>query len=103
MECASRPLYVPVLDELSEVISIALKTNFQDVESNVVGCPDLLKEWGVPSIGGSGVLVEVGGTPNLFDPTYHHLSYAISDISKCIKGSYPFVSYLFHHDIADMI
>ncbi|GAB5366522.1 hypothetical protein AAMO2058_001150500 [Amorphochlora amoebiformis] len=84
-------LYVPELKELATMLEGALKENFDEVETKVVDCPDLTK-WGLaaPGIGGDPRIIDIGGVPNLLDPTYHGETFHIPNIALDVglKGAY---------------
>ncbi|KAG6457270.1 hypothetical protein O3G_MSEX010192 [Manduca sexta] len=63
-----KELYQPPLDEVVQVLSNALRQNFEHVEVSVVECPDLTKPpyyLTASGLSGNPKLVEVGGVPYL--------------------------------------
>jgi len=95
-------LNTPPLKQFKDMIKIALKDNFQFVETRVVKCPDL-RQWGMiePGLNGGNRLIDVGGVPNLFDPRYNDIKFEINDIAKKIDlpGAYIFGPCAAHHRV----
>ncbi|KPJ00218.1 Ester hydrolase C11orf54-like [Papilio xuthus] len=64
----TKALYVPPLEEIADVLSRELRSNFETVEVSVVDCPDLTQppfDLQAPGISGNATLVEIGGPPYL--------------------------------------
>lgn len=81
----SRPLFVPHLEELVEVLSTGLSSNFQTVEIEIVDCPDLTKEpftLACKGLGGKPRLVDIGGPPYLLPLVRREKLYNLSDVGK---------------------
>lgn len=81
----NRPLFVPHLEELVEVLSTGLSSNFQTVEIEIVDCPDLTKEpftLACKGLGGKPRLVDIGGPPYLLPLVRREKLYNLSDVGK---------------------
>ncbi|XP_050324997.1 ester hydrolase C11orf54 homolog [Bactrocera neohumeralis] len=85
-----KPLYVPPLQELKEIIQSALSKNFENVTVEVGDCPDLTDPfYGLLSsgLGGSPVLLEVGGPPFLLPLVQRSKVYNVKEIvQKALPG-----------------
>jgi len=81
-------LYDPGLEALGLGLKQNLQSEFEHVDVCVCSCPDLRQDpFGLPftGIGGDPRLVDIGGVPNLLDPRFHDLSFAIADIVRCTR------------------
>ncbi|KAH8379067.1 hypothetical protein KR009_002956 [Drosophila setifemur] len=84
-----RPLHVPALSELQQVIQGALCSNFASVDVSVGPCPDLkgtefaLVESG---LGGKPTLLEAGGPPYLRPLVQRDKLYNLTEITRRIQG-----------------
>ncbi|KAG7204034.1 hypothetical protein KM043_001893 [Ampulex compressa] len=71
LQITSRPLHIPPLDEIKNVLVEALTGNFEDVNVEIVDCPDLTAEpftLAAPGLCGKATVLEVGG-PSFLLPT----------------------------------
>lgn len=86
LETAVGSLFVPSLEELRDGLRRELGGNYADVEVDVVGCPDL-REWGLAfeGLGGSERLLDVGGVPNLLNPSKHRISFDLNKLAACAE------------------
>ena len=81
-----KPLYVPELDELANVVANGLKSNYKDSSCSVVDCPDLSKEpYGLasPGICGKTRLADVGGVPYLIPLSQYQTQVYDLQVSVC--------------------
>ncbi len=81
----------PSLLDTSKALDKGLKENYQEVQVDVVDCPDL-KQWGCPAKGISGneKIIDVGGEPYMHDPKFIGTEFDYEEISRNIgsKKSY---------------
>ncbi|XP_011503427.1 PREDICTED: uncharacterized protein LOC105366625 [Ceratosolen solmsi marchali] len=91
-----RELHVPTLDEVKNVFIKALKANFEEVEVEVIDCPDLTEEpftLAAPGLGGRLTIVDVGGPPYLLPLAQKDKIYDIQPLLKELKyGDRAFVA-----------
>ena len=84
MEAMKRTaLWAPPLQELAPVVREGLQANYANVEVEVTDCPDL-RTLGCasPGIGGSTVLLEVGGEPYAHNPSYRHVTFDMAEMAS---------------------
>ncbi|XP_034103449.2 ester hydrolase C11orf54 homolog [Drosophila albomicans] len=84
-----KPLHVPALEELQNVIQGALAKNFKTVSVSVGACPDLkAAQYGLveSGLGGKPTLLEVGGPPFLLPLVQRDKLYNITEITRQIQG-----------------
>ncbi|XP_001352468.3 ester hydrolase C11orf54 homolog [Drosophila pseudoobscura] len=84
-----KPLHVPPLPELQNVIQGALRGNFAQVEVSVGACPDLkAPRFGLveSGLGGRPTLLEAGGPPFLLPNVHREKLYNIKEITRKIQG-----------------
>uniref|UniRef100_A0A1I8P2H9 DUF1907 domain-containing protein n=1 Tax=Stomoxys calcitrans TaxID=35570 RepID=A0A1I8P2H9_STOCA len=85
-----KTLYQPPLEELREVIQSTLAKNFENVSVEVTACPDLKSaEYGLmdSGLGGSPMLLEVGGPPYLLPLVQRDKLYNVKEIcQKSMNG-----------------
>ncbi|XP_016956812.1 ester hydrolase C11orf54 homolog [Drosophila biarmipes] len=84
-----KPLYVPPLSELQNVIQGALTANFAQVDVSVGPCPDLkAKQFSLveSGLGGKPTLLEAGGPPFLLPLVQRDKLYNIAEITRKIQG-----------------
>ncbi|SPP84782.1 ester hydrolase C11orf54 homolog [Drosophila guanche] len=84
-----KPLHVPPLSELQNVIQGALSGNFAQVEVSVGACPDLkAARFGLveSGLGGRPTLLEAGGPPFLLPLVQRDKLYNIKEITRKIQG-----------------
>jgi len=76
---------MPSLFDISKALDKGLKENYQDVQVNVIDCPNL-KQWGCPAEGISGneKIIDVGGEPYMHDPKLIGAEFDYEEISKKI-------------------
>ncbi|KAB7504888.1 Ester hydrolase C11orf54-like protein [Armadillidium nasatum] len=75
------------LEEVSEVLSKGLKSNFAEVSVEVVQCPDLSKapwELAAPGLGGSPRIAEAGGVRNLTPLPKFEKIYDMKELAKLV-------------------
>lgn len=83
-----KELYIPQLEELSQVLKDGLSKNFSNVEVNVVDCPDLReKPWKLASSGicGRTRIADVGGPPYLIPLPDLSKLYSFDDIANIVE------------------
>ena len=75
-------LWSPPLEELAPYVRDGLEANYAQVDVEVVDCPDL-RTLGCasPGIGGSTVLLEVGGEPYAHNPNYRHVTFDMAEMA----------------------
>ncbi len=84
MEAMKRAaLWSPPLEELAPYLREGLQANYASVEVEVTPCPDL-RTLGCasPGIGGSTVLLEVGGEPYAHNPGYRHVTFDMAEMAS---------------------
>ncbi|XP_019876653.2 ester hydrolase C11orf54 homolog [Aethina tumida] len=89
-----RPLYVPPLNELVDVLNKSLKNNFQEVKVELVDCPDLTKQpftLASEGLSGNETLVEIGGPPFLAPLVQRDKVYDLKDIAKLVDSEPAFI------------
>ncbi|XP_064541670.1 ester hydrolase C11orf54 homolog [Drosophila montana] len=85
-----KPLHVPTLEELQQVIQGALRKNFATASVQVGACPDLTAPtYGLveSGLGGRATLLEVGGPPYLLPLVQREKLYNIKEIARRIQGA----------------
>ncbi|XP_037944900.1 ester hydrolase C11orf54 homolog [Teleopsis dalmanni] len=86
-----KSLYVPELNEIKDVIQGALLKNFECVNVEVTECPNLTApQYGLmdSGLGGSPLLLELGGPPYLLPTVQRSKLYDIKEISqKCLPDA----------------
>ncbi len=83
MEAMKRvTMWSPPLEELAPYVRDGLEANYAQVDVEVVDCPDL-RTLGCasPGIGGSTVLLEVGGEPYAHNPRYRHVTFDMAEMA----------------------
>jgi len=75
----------PSLLDISKALDQGLKENYQEVQVDVIDCPNL-KQWGCPAEGISGneKIIDVGGEPYMHDPKFKGAEFDYEEISKKI-------------------
>ena len=75
----------PSLEDVKKALLIGLKENYEQVNIEVVDCPNL-KDWGCPSEGISGneKIIDVGGEPYMHDKRYIGTEFDYEEIAKNI-------------------
>ncbi len=84
MEAMKRTsLWTPPLEELAPYVWEGLQANYASVDVEVTPCPDL-RSLGCasPGIGGSTVLLEVGGEPYAHNPGYRHVTFDMAEMAS---------------------
>ncbi len=84
MEAMKRAaLWSPPLEELAPYVREGLQANYASVDVEVTACPDL-RTLGCasPGIGGSTVLLEVGGEPYAHNPGYRHVTFDMAEMAS---------------------
>lgn len=82
-----KPLHIPPLEEVAEVLQKALQKNFAEVEVTVVNCPDLTKEpfcLKARGLCGSPRLADVGGVPHLMPHVQKDKLYDIKTLAVSV-------------------
>ena len=76
-------LWSPPLEELAQVVRDGMQANYAVVDVEVTDCPDL-RTLGCasPGIGGSTVLLEVGGEPYAHNPSYRHVTFDMAEMAS---------------------
>uniref|UniRef100_A0A2M3Z121 DUF1907 domain-containing protein n=1 Tax=Anopheles braziliensis TaxID=58242 RepID=A0A2M3Z121_9DIPT len=80
-----KPLHMPTLQELRDVLAIGLKSCFTTVDVEVVECPNLTRapfHLAGEGLGGSATLVEIGGPPYLLPTVDLSKLYDVIEVSK---------------------
>ena len=74
---------IPSLEDVAKSLNIGLKENYEQVNIEVVDCPNL-KDWGCPSEGISGneKIIDVGGEPYMHDPKIFGTEFDYEEIQK---------------------
>ncbi len=83
MEAMKRvTLWSPPLEEMAPYVRDGLEANYAQVDVEVVDCPDL-RTLGCasPGIGGSTMLLEVGGEPYAHNPRYRHVTFDMAEMA----------------------
>jgi len=83
MEAMKRvTMWSPPLEVLAPYVRDGLEANYAQVDVEVVDCPDL-RTLGCasPGIGGSTVLLEVGGEPYAHNPRYRHVTFDMAEMA----------------------
>ncbi|XP_029483576.2 ester hydrolase C11orf54 homolog [Oncorhynchus nerka] len=78
-------LYVPILEELCDVLQRGLKNNFADAQVCVVDCPDLTQDpfkFPVKGLCGKPRITDVGGVPYLVPLVKVDKEYNMNTVSK---------------------
>jgi Domain of Unknown Function (DUF1907). len=75
----------PSLDDVRKALLTGLKENYEQVNIEVVDCPNL-KDWGCPSEGISGneKIIDVGGEPYMHDKRFIGTEFDYEEIAKNI-------------------
>ena len=75
-------LWTPELEELAPVVRDGLQANYAHVEVEVTDCPDLRTlGCATAGLGGSTVLLEVGGEPYAHNPNYRHVTFDMAQMA----------------------
>lgn len=76
-------LWSPPLEELVPIVRDGLQANYARVDVEVTDCPDL-RTLGCasPGIGGSTVLLEVGGEPYAHNPSYRQVTFDMAEMAN---------------------
>ena len=76
-------LWSPPLEELAPFVRDGMEANYAVVDVEVTDCPDL-RTLGCasPGIGGSTVLLEVGGEPYAHNPSYRHVTFDMAEMAS---------------------
>ena len=75
-------LWTPQLEELAPVLRDGLQANYAHVEVEVIDCPDLRTlGCATAGLGGSTVLLEVGGEPYAHNPSYRHVTFDMAQMA----------------------
>ena len=76
-------LWSPPLEELAPVVRDGMQANYAVVDVEVTDCPDL-RTLGCasPGIGGSTILLEVGGEPYAHNPSYRHVTFDMAEMAS---------------------
>ena len=76
-------MWSPPLEELAPYVREGLEANYAQVDVEVIDCPDL-RTLGCasPGIGGSTVLLEVGGEPYAHNPRYRHVTFDMAEMAR---------------------
>ncbi|XP_015599119.1 ester hydrolase C11orf54 homolog isoform X2 [Cephus cinctus] len=85
LEVVEKPLFVPPLEEIRDVLKQALPNNFAEVAVEVVDCPDLTKQpftLAAPGLGGKQKLIEIGGPPYLLPLVQREKIYDVQSLLK---------------------
>ena len=76
-------LWSPALEELAPIVRAGLQANYAHVEVEVTDCPDLRTlGCATAGIGGSTILLEVGGEPYAHNPNYRHVSFDMAQMAS---------------------
>lgn len=86
-------LHLPALEEIAAVLESGLKKNYEDVQVEVVDCPDLTQEpfeFPVKGLCGKSRIADVGGVPYLVPTARPDKIYDINTVAKQIDlpGAY---------------
>ena len=75
-------MWSPPLEELAPYVREGLEANYAQVDVEVADCPDL-RTLGCasPGIGGSTMLLEVGGEPYAHNPRYRHVTFDMAEMA----------------------
>ena len=91
MRCELFELASTTLDELRSILQTALDSNYLDARVEVAECPDLRKppyNLAGEGLGGSPVIADIGGQPNLFPEPLLDKRYSMIAIAKdCMQMS----------------
>lgn len=85
LKVEKKALYVPSLQEIADVLNVSLKSNFNEVQVEVVDCPDLTQQpftLANKGLHGSSRLIEVGGPPYLLPLVQRDKVYDLRDIAQ---------------------
>lgn len=85
METTQHKLSPPSLDDLVEVLTPALKANFEEARVSVEKCPDLRKApfyLATEGLSGTECIADVGGQPNLFPEPRLECKYSLLSIAR---------------------
>ena len=82
----------PSLFDMGKALEKGLKENYQEVQVDVVDCPDL-RQWSCPAEGISGneKIIDVGGEPYMHDPKFIGAEFDYEEISKKIGSEKSYV------------
>lgn len=89
-----KPLHIPPLEEIAEVLNNGLKQHFQEVQVEVVDCPNLTQ---LPftlangGLNGNTHLMDVGGPPYLLPLVQLDKVYNLCDIPELMKMKSAFI------------
>ena len=76
-------LWTPQLEELAPVVRDGLQANYAHVEVEVTECPDLRSlGCATAGIGGSTVMLEVGGEPYAHNPNYRQVTFDMAQMAR---------------------
>ncbi|KAG5884655.1 hypothetical protein JTB14_005399 [Gonioctena quinquepunctata] len=90
----SKDLYVPPLQEVAEVLNKSLRSNFGQVQVEVVDCPDLTQQpftLASSGLGGSPKIIELGGNPYLIPVVHREKIYELKGIAKLVESDPAFI------------
>ncbi|KAK0082171.1 hypothetical protein PV325_010930 [Microctonus aethiopoides] len=85
LKITERKLFTPTLEQIKDVISLALLKNFAEVSVEIVECPDLTKApftLAASGLGSTGTLIEIGGPAFLLPLAQKDKIYDIQYILK---------------------
>lgn len=89
-----KPLHVPPLEEIADVLNKGLKKHFQDVKVEVVNCPDLTQmpfTLANKGLTGNTHMMDVGGPPYLIPVVQYDKVYDLCDIPDLVKMKSAFI------------
>lgn len=90
MNVTKHPRNNPPLEELSDVIQKSLESNFANVTTSVVQCPDLRQppcNLAAPGLSGKPCIADIGGQPNLFPTPNFNAKYSLLSLAKNMQMS----------------
>ncbi|XP_071447013.1 ester hydrolase C11orf54 homolog [Hetaerina americana] len=90
----TRNLFVPSLEEIAQVLSNGMTSNFAEVTVEVVDCPDLSEHpftLACKGLSGNPKIIEVGGPPYLLPTVDRTKVYDLGEIAKAVGSPSAFI------------
>ncbi|XP_074030692.1 ester hydrolase C11orf54 homolog isoform X3 [Leptinotarsa decemlineata] len=89
-----KDLYVPPIQDVAEVLNKSLRSNFEEVNVEVVDCPDLTQQpftLASGGLGGNPKIIELGGNPYLLPVVHREKLYDLKGIAKLVESDPAFI------------